>query len=128
MKKNIFLILCFVLVLSCNDEAYDNDSTGDSSPALGVSDYSPSGNNAYWIYDVAVSSAVVTEMNFAATDSVYVSSINQNSFLLEANDDGKPSLRATSGNFLSTSSPVCVRLDSTIMNLSTWSFRRFTLR
>jgi hypothetical protein len=88
MKKNIFLILCFVLVLSCNDEAYDNDSTGDSSPALGVSDYSPSGNNAYWIYDVAVSSAVVTEMNFAATDSVYVSSINQNSFLLEANDDG----------------------------------------
>ena len=54
MKKNIFLILCFVLVLSCNDEAYDNDSTGDSSPALGASDYSPSGNNAYWIYDVAV--------------------------------------------------------------------------
>ena len=35
-----------------------------------------------------MSSAVVTEMNFAATDSVYVSSINQNSFLLEANDDG----------------------------------------
>ena len=88
MKKNIFLILCFVLVLSCNDEAYDNDSTGDSSPALDVSDYSPSGNNAYWIYDVAVNSADVTEMNFTATDSVYVSIINQNSFLLEANDDG----------------------------------------
>ena len=88
MRKNIFLILCFILVLSCNDEAYDNDSTGDSSPALDVSDYSPSGNNAYWIYDVAVNSADVTEMNFTATDSVYVSIINQNSFLLEANDDG----------------------------------------
>ena len=88
MKKYIFLISSFVLVLSCNDEAYDNESNVDSSSASGASDYSPSGNNAYWIYTVAVSSADVTEMNFAATDSVYVSSVNQNSFLLEANDDG----------------------------------------
>ena len=88
MKKYIFLISSFVLVLSCNDEAYDNEGNVDSSPASGASDYSPSGNNAYWIYDVAVSSANVTEMNFATTDSVYVSSVNQNSFLLEANNDG----------------------------------------
>ena len=85
MKKAIYLFICFVFIISCDDEAYDSniDNSNDIS-----SDFSPSGDNDYWIYDVESSSTDVPEMNFTATDSIYLSSFDENSFTLNANNDG----------------------------------------
>ena len=85
MKKAIYLFICFVFIISCDDEAYDSNI--DNSNDI-TSDFSPSGDNDYWIYDVESSSTDVPEMNFTATDSIYLSSVDENSFTLNANNDG----------------------------------------
>ena len=85
MKNAIYLFIGFVFILSCDDEAYDSNM--DNSNDI-TSDFSPSGDNDYWIYDVESSSADVPEMNFTATDSIYLSSVDENSFTLNANNDG----------------------------------------
>ncbi len=85
MKNAIYLFVGFVFILSCNDEAYDSNTENSNNT---TSDFSPSGSNDYWIYDVVSSSADVPEMNFTATDSIYTSSIDENSFTLNANNNG----------------------------------------
>ena len=85
MKKAIYLFIGFVFILSCSDEAYDSNTDNSNDT---TSDFSPSGDNDYWIYDVVSSSADVPEMNFTATDSIYISSIDENSFTLNANNNG----------------------------------------
>ena len=85
MKNAIYLFIGFVFILSCDDEAYDSNM--DNSNDI-TSDFSPSGGNDYWIYDVESSSTDVPEMNFTATDSIYLSSVDENSFTLNANNDG----------------------------------------
>ncbi len=85
MKNAIYLFIGFVFILSCDDEAYDSNM--DNSNDI-TSDFSPSGDNDYWIYDVESSSTDVPEMNFTATDSIYLSSVDENSFTLNANNDG----------------------------------------
>ena len=85
MKKAIYLFICFVFIISCDDEAYDSNI--DNSNHI-TSDFSPSGDNDYWIYDVESSSTDVPEMSFTATDSIYLSSVDENSFTLNANNDG----------------------------------------
>ena len=84
MKKAIYLFICFVFIISCDDEAYDSNI--DNSNHI-TSDFSPSGDNDYWIYDVE-SSSTVPEMSFTSTDSIYLSSVDENSFTLNANNDG----------------------------------------
>ena len=85
MKKAIYLFIGFVFILSCSDEAYDSNTDNSNDT---TADFSPSGDNDYWIYDVVSSSADVPEMNFTATDSIYISSIDENSFTLNANNNG----------------------------------------
>lgn len=85
MKNAIYLFIGFVFILSCDDEAYDSNM--DNSNDI-TSDFSPSGDNDYWIYDIESSSTDVPEMNFTATDSIYLSSVDENSFTLNANNDG----------------------------------------
>ena len=85
MKKVIYLFIGFVFILSCSDEAYDSNTDNSNDT---TADFSPSGDNDYWIYDVVSSSADVPEMNFTATDSIYISSIDENSFTLNANNNG----------------------------------------
>ena len=81
MKKAIYLLLD--LFIRCSDEAYDSN-TDNSNDTTG--DFSPSGDNDYWIYDV-VSSSADAEMNFTATDSIYMFN-DENSFTLNANNNG----------------------------------------
>ncbi len=85
MKKAIYLFIVFVFILSCSDEAYDSNADNSNNT---TSDFSPNGDNDYWIYDVLSSSSDVPEMNFSATDSIYISSIDENSFTLNANNNG----------------------------------------
>ena len=42
----------------------------------------------YWMYDVSSFSQDISEINFTASDSIYVSYNSQNSFLISANDNG----------------------------------------
>lgn len=87
MNKPIYLFAALLVLFGC-DEAYesDNSESGNTSPP--VSDFSPSGSGAYWIYDVTSSSSQVSDLNFTSMDSIYVASNNGNSFTLDANDDG----------------------------------------
>ena len=85
MKKVIYLFIGFVFILSCSDEAYDSNTDNSNDT---TADFSPSGDNDYWIYDVVSSSADVPEMNFTATDSIYISSVDENSLTFNANNDG----------------------------------------
>ena len=87
MNKPIDLFAALLVLFGC-DEAYesDNSESGNTSPP--VSDFSPSGSGAYWIYDVTSSSSQVSDLNFTSMDSIYVASNNGNSFTLDANDDG----------------------------------------
>ena len=87
MYKHLFLFVGLFALLGC-DEAYESDNSEPGNTTAPVSDFSPSGSNAYWIYDVASSSSQVSEMNFTSTDSIYVASSNGTSFTLDANDDG----------------------------------------
>lgn len=86
MKKTILSFVGFLMLFNCNDEAYDTDS--ESSNNTTTIDFSPSGINAYWIYDVESNSLDALEMNFTAIDSIYVDSGDVNSFQLNANNDG----------------------------------------
>lgn len=85
MKKIIYLLAGCLFILSCNDEAYDdtNEDPNNSTP-----NFLPSGSSDYWIYDVENSSEDVSEMNFTATDSIYVDSGDETSFMLGANNNG----------------------------------------
>jgi hypothetical protein len=87
MNKSLYLFAVLLVLFGC-DEAYesDNSESGNTSPP--VSDFSPSGSGAYWIYDVESSSSQVSDMNFTTMDSIYVATNNGNSFTLDANDDG----------------------------------------
>jgi hypothetical protein len=85
MKNTIYLFIGFVFILSCSDEAYDSNTDNSNDT---TSDFSPSGGNDYWIYDVVSSSSDVPEMNFTATDSIYISSVDENYFTLNANNNG----------------------------------------
>jgi hypothetical protein len=84
MIRPIFIFLGFLLFLNCSDEAYDNNNLNNTAS----SDFSPSGSNDYWIYDVESSSVDVSEMNLTTTDSIYVDSGNDVSFSLSANSNG----------------------------------------
>jgi hypothetical protein len=85
MKKIIYLLAGCLFILSCNDEAYDdtNEDPNNSTP-----NFLPNGSSDYWIYDVENSSEDVSEMNFTATDSIYVDSGDETSFMLGANNNG----------------------------------------
>lgn len=85
MKNAIYLFVGFVFILSCNDEAYDSNTDNSNNT---TSDFSPSGSNDYWIYDVVSGSTDVPEMNFTAADSIFISSVDENSFTLDANNNG----------------------------------------
>ena len=87
MNKSLYLFAALFVLFGC-DEAYESDNSESGTTAPTVSDFSPSGSGAYWIYDVASSSSQVSDMNFTAMDSIYVASNNGTSFTLDANDDG----------------------------------------
>lgn len=87
MNKYLYLFAALLVLFGC-DDAYESDNSGSGNTTAPVSDYSPSGSGAFWIYDVASSSSQVSEMNFTAMDSIYVASINGTSFSLDANIDG----------------------------------------
>ncbi|MBK86369.1 MAG: hypothetical protein CMC86_04125 [Flavobacteriaceae bacterium] len=105
LYRFIFLMLIFTLV-SCNDEPYgstnteNNDLDGNNT----VNGFTPL--NGYWKFDVISSSEDVPEMNFSASDSVYVSEIFQDSFTISVNDDGVANgtmnMILSSGNLYST--------------------------
>ena len=101
MKNAIYLFVGFVFILSCSDEAYDSNNSNDTT-----SDFSPSDNNNYWIYGVVSSSEDVSEMNFTATDSIYISSVDENSFTLNANNNdvanGSMNILLTNGTISKT--------------------------
>ena len=113
MKNAIYLVVGFVFILSCNDEAYDSNTENSNNT---TSDFSPSGSNDYWIYDVVGSSADVPEMNFTATDSIYISSVDENSFTLNANNNGvaNGSMNILLTNGIISKTPTTLVFDGTI--------------
>ena len=87
MNKSLYLFAALLVLFGC-DEAYESDNSESGNTTTPVSDFSPSGSGAYWIYDVTSSSSQVSDMNFTTMDSIYVTSNNGTAFTLEANDDG----------------------------------------
>ena len=70
----------------------------DEDSSLNISDFAPSELGNYWIYDVDSNSNGTPEMNYTATDSLYVLTSNLDAFTLGANDDNVAS--ATMNNLL----------------------------
>ena len=69
-------------MLNCSNDTSDNNDDPDSS----ISDYTPNAIGNYWIYDVESSSVDALELNFKATDSLYIATSTLNSYTLEANN------------------------------------------
>jgi len=96
LKSLSFFALC--IVLSCDNEpvgsSTDNNSSGNTDNFIPTT--------GYWIYDVSNNSEIDPEMNFTATDSVYVYEEFDDYFSLSANDDGlangSMNMILTSGN------------------------------
>lgn len=76
------LFLCALSMLNCSNDTSDNNDYPDSS----ISDYTPNAIGNYWIYDVESSSVDALELNFKATDSLYIATSTLNSYTLEANN------------------------------------------
>ncbi len=76
----------------------DTDEDTDEDSSLNISDFAPSELGNYWIYDVDSNSNGTPEMNYTATDSLYVLTSNLDAFTLGANDDNVAS--ATMNNLL----------------------------
>ena len=115
LYRGIFITLIFTLI-SCNDEPYGSTNTENSDLDGNdpVNEFTPL--NGYWKYNVVGSSEDLPEMNFLASDSVYVSEIFQDSFKISVNDDGiangTMNMILSSGNLYST--PTSLSLDGII--------------
>ena len=86
--KNIRLLLLFtVIIFSCSDEPY-GDTTNDNNSNTNTSEnFFPS--NGYWKYSVNNQSENFDEMNYLASDSIYIDEEYENHFSLSANE-GSP--------------------------------------
>ena len=121
IKLNIMLyrvisIILILTLISCNDEPYGSTNTENSDLDGNdtFNEFTPL--NGYWKYNVVGSSEDVPEMNFIASDSVYVSEIFQDSFKISVNDDdianGTMNMILSNGNLYST--PNSLSLDGII--------------
>ncbi len=104
--KTLKFILILLISISCSNDASDineemveemvEDTDEDSS--LNISDFARSKLENYWIFDVDSNSNGTPEMNYTATDSLYVLTSNLDAFTLGANDNNVAS--ATMNNLL----------------------------
>jgi len=104
MKLKSLSFFVFCLMLSCDNEAVGSSNDGNNSG--NIDNFIPS--EGYWIYDVSNNSEINPEMNFTATDSVYVDEEFNDYFTLSANDDGlangSMNMMLTNGNLYNSAS------------------------
>ena len=85
MKSRLIAISFCCFLLNCENEPLESSTNTNNNP--GASDnFVPS--NGYWVYDVNSTSEFDSEMNFTATDSVYLAEEFEDYFSLSVNDDG----------------------------------------
>ncbi|MEC8536546.1 MAG: hypothetical protein VXY75_04065, partial [Bacteroidota bacterium] len=100
MKPKVLFFL-ILIVIGCDNEPYgslvsdsgvtDNNETGDNGdnddndPGDNSENFFPS--SGYWIYDVDSSSEYLQDLNFVATDSIYIDEEFETYFSLSANND-----------------------------------------
>ena len=129
MKPKVLFFL-ILIVIGCDNEPYgslvsdsgitDNNETGDNGdnddndPVDNSENFFPS--SGYWIYDVNSSSEDLQDLNFVATDSIYIDEEFETYFSLSANNDsftnGNMNRFLTSGSLYST--PTTLSLDGSL--------------
>jgi len=84
MKLKFLTFFAFCTIVSCDNEPIgsltDNNNSGT------IDNFIP--GSGYWIYDISNESEIDPEMNFTATDSIYVFEEFNDYFSLSANEDG----------------------------------------
>ena len=84
MKLKSLFFFAFCIMVSCDNEPVG--SSTDNNNSGNIDNFMPSAG--YWIYDVSNNIENDPEMNFTATDSIYVYEEFDDYFSLSANDDG----------------------------------------
>jgi hypothetical protein len=85
MKSRLIAISACCFLLNCENEPLGSSTDMNNNPGTSENFVPSSG---YWVYDVNSISEFDSEMNFTATDSVYVDEEFEDYFSLSVNDDG----------------------------------------
>ena len=85
MKSRLIAISICCFLLNCENEPLGSSTDTNNNPGTSENFVPRSG---YWVYDVNSISEFDSEMNFTATDSVYLDEEFEDYFSLSANDDG----------------------------------------
>ena len=97
-----------------NGDNGDDGDNGDNDPGDNSENFFPS--SGYWIYDVDSSSEDLQDLNFVATDSIYIDEEFETYFSLSANNDsftnGNMNRFLTSGSLYNT--PTTLSLDGSL--------------
>lgn len=85
LKPILFLFM--LSIISCSNETYDESDDPDMEVTdPDPIDYSPNSQGDYWVYDVESTNTEVPEMNFTASDSLYIATSTATAFTYEANN------------------------------------------
>ena len=116
MKLKFLSFFAFCILLSCDNEPVG--SSADNNNSGNIDNFIPS--SGYWIYNVSNNSEIDPEMNFTATDSIYVYEEFDDYFSLSANDDGlangSMNMILTSGNLYNSTRKLTFDAQNTNMH------------